>query len=179
VREVLRGHRVLEIACGTGYWTAQFAGAAESVLATDINPEVIAVAQAKGLAADKVKFALADAFDLQLDGTYTACFAGFLWSHVKREEQEAFLLKLRAKLGKDVLLVLIDNVYVEGSSTSIARTDPEGNTYQIRTLPNGERYEVLKNFPTDSALRKRMGSVVKELRIERLEYFWVATCRFK
>lgn len=179
VREVLRNQRVLEIACGTGYWTAQFADVAESVLATDINQEVIDIALAKNLPADKVTFALADAFNLEPEGSYSACFAGFWWSHVLRQEQEGFLLKLREKLGKDTLLVLLDNVYVEGSSTSIARTDLEGNTYQLRTLPNGERYEVLKNFPTDSALRKKMGSVVKDIRIVRLEHFWMLTCRLK
>jgi len=177
--EVLRDQRVLEIACGTGYWTAQFAESAQSVLATDINAEMIDIAKAKGMPAEKVRFALADAFDLTLEGTYSACFAGFWWSHVLRQEQEGFLLKLREKLGKDTWLVLIDNVYVEGSSTTIARTDLQGNTFQIRTLPNGERYEVLKNFPTDSALRKKMGAVVKEIRILRLEHYWMLTCRFK
>lgn len=179
VQEVLRDQTVLEIACGTGYWTAQFAESAKSVLATDISPAVIEVAQAKGLPADKVRFALADAFDLPGGENYSACFAGFWWSHVLRQEQEGFLLKLRERLDKDALLVLVDNVYVEGSSTPIARTDPEGNTFQIRTLPTGERYEMLKNFPTDSALRKRMGAVVKEIRILRLEHYWMLTCRFK
>ena len=179
VRETLHGHHVLEIACGTGYWTAQFAPAAASVLATDINPEVIAVARAKGLPADKVQFALADAFEVDVDRKYSACFAGFLWSHVKRQEQAGFLAHLREKLGKDTLLVLIDNSYVEGSNTPIARTDLEGNTYQIRRLPNGERYEVLKNFPTDSALRKKLAGAVTEIRILRLEHYWMLTGRLK
>jgi hypothetical protein len=46
-------------------------------------------------------------------------------------------------------------------------------------LPNGERYEVLKNYPTDSALRKRFGDLVKEIRIVRLENFWMLKGRFK
>lgn len=180
VRETLRDHRVLEIACGTGYWTEQLAQSAASVLATDINQEMIDMAQAKGLPADKVTFALADAFDLpNEEGRFSACFAGFWWSHVKRQDQAGFLAQLREKLGKDVLLVMLDNVYVEGSSTSIARTDLEGNTYQIRTLPDGERCEVLKNFPTDSALRKKMGAAVKDIRIVRLEHYWMLTCRLK
>ena len=57
VRELLQGQRVLEIACGTGYWTAQIADVADAVLATDISPEVIEVARAKNLPADKVRFA--------------------------------------------------------------------------------------------------------------------------
>jgi SAM-dependent methyltransferase len=179
VREALRGHRVLEIACGTGYWTAQYAGAAESALATDINPECLELAQAKGLPADKVRFAPADAFDLQVDGKFSACFAGFLWSHVLRQEQEGFLSNLREKLGKNCLLVLIDNTYVEGSSTTIARTDIHGNTFQIRTLPDGQRYEVLKNFPTDSGLRKRLGAAVKDIRVSRLQNYWMLTGRLK
>lgn len=179
VNEVLEGHDVLEVACGTGYWTAQFAPSAASIWASDINPEMIDVAKAKNLPADKVQFALADAFDLQTEGRFSACFAGFWWSHVKRQEQTALLEKLRATMGKDGLLVMIDNTYVEGSNTPIARTDLDGNTYQIRRLDNGERYEVLKNFPTDSALRKKLGTVLRDIRVLRLEYYWMLSGKFK
>lgn len=179
VAEALRGHRVLELACGTGYWTESITDSAVSVLATDINPEVIEFAKAKGLPADKVQFMLADAFDPQVGGTFSAVFAGFWWSHVKRQDHAGFLARLRDKLGKDALLVMVDNVYVEGSSTPIARTDADGNTYQIRTLPNGERYDVIKNFPTDSALRKKLSAFVKDIRILRLEHYWILTGRLK
>ena len=35
------GMRVLELGCGTGFWTEQLAATANSVMATDINPEVM------------------------------------------------------------------------------------------------------------------------------------------
>lgn len=177
--EVLSGHRVLELACGAGYWTQGYAQSAESVLATDINPAMIALAEARGLPAAKVKWALADALDLNVTDAFSACFAGFWWSHVRRQDQEGFLQHLRRKLGKDTLLVLLDSIYVEGSSTTIARTDLEGNTFQIRTLPDGERVELLKNFPTDSALRKKLAGAAREIRIARLEHYWMLTCRLK
>jgi SAM-dependent methyltransferase len=179
LQEVLFGQHVLELACGTGYWTEQYADLAESVLATDITPEVLAIAEAKDI--DKVEYAVMDAFDVQKPAgrTVTACFAGFWWSHVLREKQSGYLEQLRARLGKDTLLVLIDNNYVEGSSTVIARTDLEGNTFQIRTLENGDRYEVLKNFPTDSALRKKFADHAREIRILRNEFYWMLTCRLK
>jgi SAM-dependent methyltransferase len=179
VREALDGQQVLEIACGDGYWTQRYADSAASVLATDINPQVIERARAKDTLRDKVEFATADAFDLRLDRTFSACFAGFWWSHVKRQDQAQFIARLREQLGKDGLLVLVDNVYVEGDSTPVARTDMEGNTYQIQVLPDGQRPEVLKNFPTDSALRKKLGSALKELRILRLEHYWMLTGRLK
>ena len=127
----------------------------------------------------KCNSALAHAFDLQLEGAFSACFAGFWWSHVKRQEQSEFLEKLRTKLGKDGLLVMIDKTQVEGSNTPIARTDLDGNTYQIRRLANGERYEVLKNFPTDSALRKKLSTSLKDIRILRLEHYWMLSGKFK
>ncbi|MFI4939082.1 MAG: class I SAM-dependent methyltransferase [Burkholderiales bacterium] len=177
--EVLAGHRVLELACGTGYWTQRYAHSAESVLATDINPEMLALAQAKDTPAGKVRWERANAFEFQTKESFSACFAGFWWSHVMRQDQEGFLQHLRRQCGKDTLLVLMDNVYVEGSSTTIARTDLEGNTFQIRTLPDGERHEILKNFPTDSALRKKLAAAVRDIRILRLEHYWMLTCRLK
>jgi SAM-dependent methyltransferase len=180
VADAVRGHRVLELACGTGYWTRILADSAAAVTATDINPEMIALARLRALPPGKVELRVADAWDLPADiGSYSAVFIGFWWSHVKREEQERFLAQLRARLGKDILLVLLDDAYVEGSSETVARTDHEGNTYQIRTAPDGERYEIPKTYPSDSALRKKLASSVREIRIVRLAYYWMLTCRVK
>lgn len=180
VADALRGHTVLELACGTGYWTRVIAEVADKVVATDINPEMIAMARLRALPADKVSLRVADADDLPADiGDFTAVFIGFWWSHVKREEQEKFLAQLKSRVGKDIFIVLLDDVYVEGSSETVARTDLEGNTYQIRVAPDGERYEIPKTYPSDSALRKKLASSVREIKIVRLEYFWMLTCRLK
>lgn len=179
VRELFAGLRVLEVACGTGYWTTDIAATAAHVLATDLNPDVLAMARARALPAEKVDFALANAFALDTAGDFNSAFAGFWWSHVGREKQMAFLTQLRGQLAPQSQIVFIDNIYVEGRSTPIARTDAEGNTYQIRRLPNGERHEIMKNFPTDSTLRKRLGGHLKDIRIERVEHYWLLSGRFK
>lgn len=180
IAELLDGHKVLELACGTAYWTELIADVAESVHATDILPEMIALAETRGLDEDIVSFEVMDAMNLpQAEGEYTAVFAAGWWSHVKREEQDKYLKQIRAKLGKDVLLVLLDVCYVDNFTTPIARTDAEGNTYQILPGDDGERYEVLRNYPKDSALRKRFASHGRELRIERLEHYFLLSCRLK
>lgn len=180
VADALRGHTVLELACGTGYWTAVIAGTAERIVATDINPEMIALGRLRALPGDKVSWRVADAWGLPADiGAFSAVFIGFWWSHLQRDEQERFLAQLKAVLGKDIVIVLLDDVYVEGSSETVARTDLEGNTFQIRTAPDGERYEIPKNYPSDSALRKKLASSVREIKIVRLQYYWLLTCRLK
>lgn len=176
----LKGHRVLELACGTGYWTEVIAETAAHVVALDVNPNMIALAQERGIPDDVASFGVADAWALPNDlGSFTAVFIGFWWSHVKREEQERFLKALRAKVGKDALLVIADEDYVDGLSEPIARTDAAGNTYQVLLAPDGQHYEVLKNFLSDSALRKKMASTVREIKIERWEFFYLLTCRLK
>ncbi len=180
VAAAVQGHTVLELACGTGYWSAVMAASAERVVATDINPEMIAMARLRSLPGDKVSLRVADAFALPDDlGEFTAVFIGFWWSHIKREDQETFLAQLKARVGKDILLVLLDDAFVDGSSETVARTDLQGNTYQIRQAADGERFELTKNYPSDSALRKKLASAVREIKIVRLEYYWLLTCRLK
>lgn len=181
VAEVLKNQRVLEIACGTGYWTERYAPVATSVLATDINQAMLDIAQAKVYPPDRVQFALADTFALPVAtaSQYSACFAGFLWSHIKREEQADVLAQFSKAAGKGSMLVLIDNNYVEGSSGPVARTDLEGNTHQLRMQEDGSRVEIVKNFPADSFLRKKIGAAARDIRIVRTEYFWMLTCILK
>jgi len=180
IAQLVRGQTVLELACGTGYWTEVIAANADNVLATDILDEMIARAATRRFPEGKVTFRTVDGLDLPEDlGTFSCVFIGFWWSHLKRDEQDALLAQLRARLGRDVTLILLDDEYVEGSSTTIARTDAQGNTYEIVAAPDGERFELPKNYPADSALRKRLSGDVREIRIERLTYYWMLTCRLK
>jgi ubiquinone/menaquinone biosynthesis C-methylase UbiE len=177
---LLAGHTVLELGCGTGFWTEVVAESAQSVLAVDINANLVEIARERGMAEGKVSFRVADALDLPEDiGKFTAVLVSFLWSHLNKKEQEQLLATLKKRLGKDVLLVILDDSFVEGFSETIARTDAEGTTYEILTAPNGERFEVPKSYQSDSALRKRLGTTGKEIKIERVEFFWILTCRLK
>ncbi len=176
LQQAMKDKNVLEIACGTGYWTERYAAAANSVQATDASEEMLATLQAKAFPAKaRVRCLKADAFALP-DGDFNACVAGFWWSHMKRSEQAVFLEGLQQKCGSGTVFVMFDNTYVEGESTPIARTDAEGNTYQIRRLPDGSRHEIIKNFPADSALRKKLSSYVRDIRITRGAYYWTLTC---
>lgn len=174
LHDELGGHRVLEIACGTGYWTAWLAPVTETILATDANEEVLDVARQKSYPPGRVSFALADAYELgTVTGEFSAAFAGFFWSHVPRQRIPAFLRNLHERLGQGVRVVLLDNRYVTGSSTPISRRDEAGNTYQQR-LADGSEYEVLKNFPSPAELTAALGTDAIGLRMVVFEYYWGA-----
>ncbi|MEO7152728.1 MAG: hypothetical protein ABIX46_13600 [Burkholderiaceae bacterium] len=70
-------------------------------------------------------------------------------------------------------VVLLDNRSVEGSSSVIAETDGDGNTYQDRQLADGSVHRVLKNFPTEAALQALVddGRGVDAVH-HRWRYFW-------
>lgn len=184
VADLMRGHTVLELGCGTGYWTDVLAETARSVLATDISEAMLNVAREHGEGLENVQYRVVDALNLPADlgsevGKITAVFAGFLWSHFTKDQQDAFLAGLRARIGKDALLVLIDDEYVEGMSPTTARTDAQGNTFAQFVDAEGNRHELPKNYPTDSALRKRLGTAVREIKIGRWDSCWALTCRLK
>ena len=176
VEAFARGRRVLEVACGTGYWTAELARSAESVLATDVGEEVLAVARARGLDG-RVAFARADAFSLNaLFGRFDAAFAGFWWSHVRRADLPRFLSGLHARLERPARVLLMDNRYVEGSSTPLSRSDEEGDTYQQRRLADGTTHEVRKNFPSADEVRRALeaaGAIASE--VGETTHFWHAS----
>ncbi len=166
---------MLEVACGTGWWTEALASCARSVVATDINEEVLAIAKAKQMRPGEFSFQRCNAFHLdEAEGEFDAALAAFWWSHLKRDELERFLRVLHSRLRPGSRVAFIDNIYVEGSSTPISRRDPEGNTYQLRKLGDGSTTEVLKNFPTEEAIADVLRDSADDLRLERLTYYWLA-----
>lgn len=175
---LFEGTAVLEIACGTGYWTPLIAAAAESVLAVDASEEVLDIARSKGYPRQNVRFERADAYALPAwPQKFTACFAGFWWSHVPLRGLGEFLAGLHARLGPGAKVVFVDNRYVERSSTPLARTDDEGNTYQRRRLADGSEHEVLKNFPSAGQVRARLGAPGRDAGWHELEHYWYIAYR--
>ena len=69
-------------------------------------------------------------------------------------------------------MVFLDNNYVEGSSTPVARRDSDGNTYQKRKLEEGAEFEVLKNFPTETELRASVNALADGVEVTQFKYYW-------
>lgn len=174
IPERLRGARVLEIACGTGYWTELVARVAAQVVATDLAEEPIRIAQGKHYAAPR-RFVVADAYALpEALGRFDAALAVFWWSHIPRQRIAQFVDSLSPRLEPGARVILVDNRFVEGSSSPISEIDAHGNTYQLRSLRDGAQLRVLKNFTSETELRAHLPP---SLRLELLEYYWLAEYR--
>jgi demethylmenaquinone methyltransferase/2-methoxy-6-polyprenyl-1,4-benzoquinol methylase len=169
------GRDVIEVAAGTGYWTQRIADTAKTVTATDYNAAPLAEAARRDHPRGNVEFRQADAFRLdEMPDDYSAAFAGFWWSHLRLDAVDTFLEGLVSRLRPGSPITFVDNRYAEGSSTPIAREDPDGNTYQHRRLPDGTVHEVLKNFPQPDQLMRTMTRHGVDAEVVQLDYFWVA-----
>ncbi len=170
------GRRVLEIACGTGYWTRRIATRAAAVTACDLAPEALEIARAHQPVEAPADFMIGDAFALgDVPGAFDASFAGFFWSHIPRADGGRFLRGIHRRLPRGSRVLIVDNRYVAGSNWPITRTDALGNTYQRRWLENGKEYEVLKNFPTPGEMREAIESAgASAVVIHELTYYWYA-----
>lgn len=174
---LFKGRRVLEVACGTGWWTPHGARDCASWLATDLNPETMAIARAKQLPTGKVNFQVADAYTLEELGelTFNAAFAGCWWSHVHLQRLESWLTTLHNHLEGGARVAMLDNLFVQTSNLPISRKDSQGNTYQIRTLDNGSQYEVVKNFPTADQAIAALGERATDARWHAFDHYWLLT----
>lgn len=174
VGKMFSGKKVLEIACGTGYWTEVIAGRAAEVLALDVNREVLEMARLKKIPEAKVKYSIGSAYEIPDFGRrHDALFAGFWWSHVSLPRLDAFLESAAKAVAPGALIAFLDNRYVEGSSTPRSRRDADGNSYQLRKLDDGSTHEVLKNFPSEGELIRRASRHGWGANVELLQHYWL------
>jgi len=170
----LSGRDVLEIACGTGYWTQHIAKSARSVLATDGTTEPLEFAKLRPRHRCNVKFLLANAYSLTSElGLFNACFAGLWFSHIPVGSRAAFLSGLNQRLTPGSKVIFIDNNQTQLRDFPIAETDSDGNTYQHRSLNDGSVHRVLKNFPSQQDLVQLVSPFATQLHWRELSNFWL------
>ena len=177
LQDIFKGQNVLEIACGTGYWTERIAEVANSIKATDLNESVLEIAKTKHYPLQNVTFEVADLYELSSIQPIEALFGGFIWSHIPKQSLVVFLQKINSLVKTGGTVVFMDNRYVPGSNTPISHQDEYGNTYQTRHLQNGEQYSVLKNFPEKTELEEILRPHASRISITETEFFWI--CQYE
>jgi SAM-dependent methyltransferase len=100
--------RVLEIAAGTGQWTALLAEHADELVVTDASPEMLELNRAKVGERDNVRYLVADAFDLAPTHDVDVVFFGFFLSHVPPGRFEPFWGIVRGLLARAGRVFFVD-----------------------------------------------------------------------
>ena len=173
LRQIFKGKRVLEVACGTGYWTEVLAEVAHNIVAVDASRNMLDRAGQRLVAADNVELALADAYRLEeVAGTFDAALANYWLSHVPKARLNEFLEGLHRKLAPGSVIFMADNVYREGRGGELIQPEGRADSYKRRKLENGAEYEILKNYYDRDALEILFAAHADTLKITTGQYSW-------
>ncbi|MBL8309631.1 MAG: class I SAM-dependent methyltransferase [Burkholderiales bacterium] len=170
----LAARDVLEVACGTGYWSQHLVRRVRRLVLTDAVAEPLALAATRpGI--DAANCHIADAYaPPESLGKFNGLFAGLWFSHVARARRAAFFTGIHARLTPGARVLLIDNNEAQRRDFPNEEVDAQGDTYQLRTLRDGSIHRVLKNFPSRDELQAHVqaaGGRVTDYR--NLDNFWL------
>ena len=145
--------RVLDIACGTGWWTRYVATPLSEVHALDSSAAMLDRCRDR-LRSKNVTLIESDIFEYQPERQFAAVFFSFWLSHVPVERFETFWNLVREWLLPNGFVLFVDHLFHRVSVGSNIY-DPAENT-SLRTLADGSNYEIVKIFYTPAELESRL-----------------------
>ncbi|MEZ4862323.1 MAG: methyltransferase domain-containing protein [Caldilineaceae bacterium] len=136
---------ILELAPGTGNWTAELLRTAQTITAVDASPEMVAINRAC-FQSERITYVIADLFTWQPTRQYDAIFFSFWLSHVPHERLAAFWRMVATALRPGGKLFFVDSL-PEATGTAHDQPLPAASTQiMTRLLNDGRHYEIVKNF---------------------------------
>jgi protein-L-isoaspartate O-methyltransferase len=160
---------VLEIACGTGRWTAALAELADTVTATDAAPEVLAIARDRVPSAN-VSCEVADIYSWSPGDRFDVIFFSAWLSHVPMSRFESFWGSLRDLLADGGRVLFIDEHVDERAKEAYAAGQEE---IVARELNDGSTFRVVKNFVDPNQLELQLRRLGWDCTIRRDGSDWV------
>jgi len=173
-----RNRTVLELACGTGYWTQVLSHTAQRITAVDLSEEMLAEARRKDYGCP-VEFLTADLNQLPARDLRADLLAlGFWLSHEPRENYSIFLPYLSTMVHPGGLIWMVDNnPPAEGAESHHVRLDEHGNNYKRRFLDDGTEFVILKNYFSADELHDTFSGYFTIERLAYDTYYWSAELR--
>ena len=165
---------VLELACGTGYWTKYLLLVAKEIVAIDQSREMLTISQNRYGESSNIAFFIADAYNPPMHNpAFTGCMTNFLFSHISRNEITSFLETLHTRLAKHAFVMFVDSNYQKGQGGRLVKKKGHKDTWKRRKLNNGEEYDILKNYFSEEELKNIFGKYTKNLAIKYMKNFWI------
>lgn len=157
LEQIVANRSVLELACGTGYWTEVMSRTAKEIIAADIAPEMLTEAKRKSLGCP-VQFVFGDLHEMPfISQAFDLVALGFWFSHHPRQKYDQlfqiitqFLKSDKAQSGQ--VWFIDNNPPAEGPQNDSVRIDEHGNNFKRRYLENGDEHIILKNYFSESQL---------------------------
>jgi demethylmenaquinone methyltransferase/2-methoxy-6-polyprenyl-1,4-benzoquinol methylase len=148
----LAGLDVLELAPGTGIWTAELLAAGAAVTAVDAAPEMLGNLHER-LAGPGLTTVLADLFAWEPPRRFDAVVSCFFMSHVPDELFDTFMALLADASKRGARIFLLDGL-AEPTSTAEDHVLPsQGVQTMTRRLDDGRTFEIVKRFRADEEIR--------------------------
>lgn len=143
--EQFAGGHLVDLACGTAYWSPYYAARCSSITLIDQSEGMLVEARRK-LATlqitDRCSVVRADLFDY--DSSQHACdcaLIGFFLSHLDDEQERLLFRALERMLGTTGRFLILDSAW----SPERARFNAKAER-QVRRLNDGTRFEIYKRY---------------------------------
>jgi SAM-dependent methyltransferase len=156
---------VLELACGTGLFTAEIVRHARTLTAVDASPRMLAINRRR-CDNPKVTYVNADIFTWQPDREYDAVFFGAWLSHVPPAAFDDFWALVRSCLAPTGRVAFEDED--DRASGHDDRYSVDGIPAARRTLSDGRKFEIVKVFWHPEDLEQRLRSSGWDIKVRRV-----------
>ena len=166
---------VLEVACGTGNWTRVLAPLARTITGTDYSEGMLDVARSRQIA--KARFVQDDAYSLNALGAerYEFGYAMWLVSHLALARWDEFFRAFHAKLKPGAKVLLADDIRRTNDSDPWYSKLATRDSYEIRRLPNGGTYEIVKTYFTPDQLHALLQPYAENIQLRYGQPSWWLT----
>ncbi len=180
VKQISKNKTVLDLACGTSYWTKVAAESAIEIVATDIAAEMISQAKSKKYNCP-VGFMVSDLYHLPFKpSSFDLIIFGFWLSHEPKQNYSVLFDSITAPLIPGGCIWMIDNnPPAEGPRSDSLGTDEHGNNLKSRRLQNGDEYIILKNYFSKEELEKVLFKRFRIIELVYRKYYWSVLLELK
>jgi ubiquinone/menaquinone biosynthesis C-methylase UbiE len=144
VERFARG-RLVDLACGTGFWLQHYAARCSSVTLIDQSSRMLDMCRTKVAALDvghRVSIVQSDVFEHTFDQrAFDSALIGFLISHLTEDQERLLFARLRTMLDSGGRFLILDSAYSPERARFNAKIER-----QQRRLNDGTQFEIYKRY---------------------------------
>jgi demethylmenaquinone methyltransferase/2-methoxy-6-polyprenyl-1,4-benzoquinol methylase len=137
--------RLVDLACGTGYWLPFYAARCSSITLIDHAPRMLDECRTKIArldAPERITIVEGDVLEHQFDPrAFDSALVGFLISHLTEEQEHTLFERLRAMLHTSGRFLILESAWTPERARVNAKVER-----QERRLNDGSRFEIYKRY---------------------------------